>query len=237
MAKTTNFALPLLAPAQAQKHVTVNEALVRLDAVTQLRIHASDLDTPPETAENGASYIVPASAAGDWAGRFGQVAVWSNGGWVYIEPVAGWRAWHLARATPLVYDGVAWVSGVAAISSSGACTTQEIIEFDQIVPAGTSFETDGVIPAASLVFGVTARVLSEISGTLTSWRAGVQGADDRYGTGLGLGQGSYLLGLTGSPVTYYDDAPLRVGAESGAFGGGMVRFAIHLSRLTPPRAA
>lgn len=235
MAKTANFALPLLAPAQAQKHVTVNEALVRLDAITQLRIQASDLDVPPTTAENGASYIVPATATNEWAGRGGQVAVWSNGGWAFLEPVAGWRAWHLGQATTLVHDGAGWISGGVAISLNGACTTQEIIEFDQVVPAGVSFEISGAIPGSSLVSGVTARVLSVISGTLASWRVGVPGADDRFGTGLGIDENSFLLGLAGSPTAYYDDTPLRISAEAGAFAGGAVRFAIHLSRLTPPR--
>ncbi len=35
MTDTTRLGLPLLAPAQAQKHVTVNEALGRLDAVVR----------------------------------------------------------------------------------------------------------------------------------------------------------------------------------------------------------
>ena len=35
MASTAQLALPLVAPAQAQKHVTVNEALARLDAAAQ----------------------------------------------------------------------------------------------------------------------------------------------------------------------------------------------------------
>ena len=36
MAKTAQLDLPLVMPAQAQKHVTVNEALARLDAAAQL---------------------------------------------------------------------------------------------------------------------------------------------------------------------------------------------------------
>ena len=36
MARTAQLDLPLVAPSQAQKHVTVNEALARLDAVAQL---------------------------------------------------------------------------------------------------------------------------------------------------------------------------------------------------------
>ena len=42
-----NLALPYLLPAQAQKHVTHNEALQRLDAVTQLVVEAFGATTPP----------------------------------------------------------------------------------------------------------------------------------------------------------------------------------------------
>ena len=40
MADTTNLTLPLLAASQAQKHVTVNEALTRLDGMVQLTLRS-----------------------------------------------------------------------------------------------------------------------------------------------------------------------------------------------------
>lgn len=236
MANTINFSLPLLSPSQAQKHVTVNEALVRLDAVAQLRILASDIDTPPSIAQDGASYIVPETAVLAWAGRGGQVAVWSNGGWVYLEPSAGWRAWSVAEAAPLLFDGQKWIAGVFAGSPGGAMSIGDVVEFDQVVQSGTRFETTVAIPAGVLVLGITGRVLTEIAGTLSGWRIGVAGAEDRYGTGLGKQRNSYLLGLSSSPQAYYSAMPLIVGAESGFFAGGLIRFALHLMRLEPPRA-
>ena len=44
---TTHLALPLLAAAQAQKHVTHNDALLRLDAVVQTSVLAMTLTEPP----------------------------------------------------------------------------------------------------------------------------------------------------------------------------------------------
>lgn len=41
MARTTQLGLPLVLPSQAQKHVTVNEALVRIDAATQLSVRSA----------------------------------------------------------------------------------------------------------------------------------------------------------------------------------------------------
>ena len=48
-----NLALPLLLPAQAQKHVTHNEALALLDLLVQLRVQRFDARTPPEAPGDG----------------------------------------------------------------------------------------------------------------------------------------------------------------------------------------
>ncbi|MCC0809144.1 DUF2793 domain-containing protein, partial [Methylobacterium sp. W2] len=48
MSQTTdNLALPLIAAAQAGKHVTHNEALVVLDRLVQLACLDKDLTAPP----------------------------------------------------------------------------------------------------------------------------------------------------------------------------------------------
>lgn len=237
MAKTANLGLPLISPAQAQKHVMVNEAFVRMDAATQMSVLAADISDPPDLAENGVGYIVPELAGGAWAGRAGQIAVWSNGGWVYLAPAPGWRAWLVAKSSALMYDGTSWVPDAVAVSSGGAFTTNEILEFDQELGAGTAVGTEVRIPANSLVLGITGRVMDSLTGTLTSWRLGVAGSEDRYGKGMGVGAGSFLVGLSGTPVTYYADTSLLIGAEGGAFGGGRIRLAVHLTRLGAPRAS
>lgn len=195
-----------------------------------------DLFDPPSAAEDGASYIVPEFAVGAWAGRTRQIAVWSNGGWVYLAPAPGWRAWLTADSSSLLYDGETWVRSAVAVSRGGAYTTNEILEFDQELGAGTTIETDVAIPANSVVFGVTGRVVEGLSGSSTSWRLGVAGAGDRYGRGMGTGVGSFLVGLSGTPMSYYTETRLLIGAEGGAFGAGRIRIGIHLTRLGPPRA-
>ena len=47
MTNTPNLSLPYLATAQAQKHVTVNEALSQLDGLVQLSVLDRDLASPP----------------------------------------------------------------------------------------------------------------------------------------------------------------------------------------------
>ena len=237
MSRTAQLELPLVLPAQAQKHVTVNEALARLDAVAQLRVVSSALATPPATAVEGASYLVPAGAGGAWAGMGERIAVRSNGGWVFLSPRAGWRAWDESRYGVLAFDGSRWVADAIVTSPHGAATAFRVIEFDHEIAAGATNLTSAGIPSHSQVIGVTGRVIVALSGGgLTSWRIGVAGAADRYGSGLGLGAGSHLVGLSGTPVTYYAPTPLQLSAQGGTFASGTVRLAIHILTLEPPRA-
>ena len=66
---STLLSLPYIQPAQAQKHVTHNEALRILDALVQLAVESRALTEPPAIAVDGARYIVAAGATGDWAGQ------------------------------------------------------------------------------------------------------------------------------------------------------------------------
>jgi hypothetical protein len=237
MASTAQFELPLVAPAQAQKHVTVNEALARLDAVAQLRVTASALAAPPAAIVDGASYLVPEGATGAWSGQSGRIAIGANGGWVFLAPKAGWQAWDESTGARLLFDGAAWIPGALAASAHGAATIARVLEFDHPIVPGSTNSTAVAIPTHAQVIGVTGRVIGAISGSgLTGWRVGVAGADNRYGSGLGLGANSYLSGLSGSPVSYYAATPLLLSGEGGAFAGGIVRLAVHLQQLEPPRA-
>ena len=85
------------------------------------------------------------------------------------------------------------------------------------------------------MIGVSARVIEAVSGAgLTGWRVGVAGAADRYGTGIGIALNSSLRGVSGTPVAYYGDTPLRIEPEGGDFAAGKVRLAIHCLEISPP---
>ena len=235
MARTTQLGLPLVLPSQAQKHVTVNEALVRIDAATQLSVRSAAEQTPPASPAEGDIYIIASGSSGVWSSRAGEIAIWSNGGWVFLTPGQGWRAWNKATASALFYDGTAWQSGAISVSQGGASTRNVIIEFDHVVTAGATNLTGTSIPAGTQVIGISGRVLESIRGA-TAWRAGVTGADNRYASGLGIAKGAYLSGMSGAPVTYYENTALCLTAEGAPFSGGRVRLAIHGVQITPPRA-
>jgi len=57
-----NLGLPFITAAQAQKHVTHNEAIRALDAIVQLSVLSRQQLSPPIDAVNGDRYIVPVNA-------------------------------------------------------------------------------------------------------------------------------------------------------------------------------
>ena len=236
MANTPTLGLPLLDPAQAQKHVTVNEALTLIDGLVQLSLISQSLMSPPASPTEGDGYLVPAGAVNEWSGHAGEIALSANGGWIFVAPRTGWHAWIGDEAVSVTFDGSGWQLGVAAMSPNGAATGMRVLEFDHVVSAGSSNSTVGLIPAKAMVFGVTARVTSALTGSLTSWTLGVAGSESRYGSGLGLGQGSFAEGITSAPTTHYTAEPLVLTGTGGDFSGGSVRFAVHYLALTPPNA-
>ena len=100
--------LPYLQPSQAQKHVTHNEALQRLDAVTQLTLLGFAEETPPALPVEGDVYGLGAAPTGAWAGHGGDLAYWEGLAWVFITPLEGWRAWGIAEQELRVLRAGSW---------------------------------------------------------------------------------------------------------------------------------
>jgi len=234
MSDTPRLGLPLLQAAQAQKHVTVNEALVRLDGLAQLSLISISLSLPPTLASDGDCYGVAVGGVNDWAGQDGDIAIYSNGGWVFATPMAGWNAWVEDTATKVIHDDSDWVAGVAAMSPNGAAMIHQVVEEDHVIGVGATSIVPNVLPASAIIYGITGRVLTPLGGALTGWRLGVSGSDDRYGSGLGLSAGSWVRGLTSAPLTYYASTDLILTSEGADFVDGQVRLAIHFAQLTLP---
>ncbi len=108
MTSTTHLGLPLIAAAQAQKHVTHNEALQVLDALVQLAVADSDRTAPPASPGEGDRHIVAAGATGAWSGHEGEIAAFLSGGWVFVAPRRGFVALEAAGNRLLIHDGADW---------------------------------------------------------------------------------------------------------------------------------
>lgn len=236
MAETNQFGMPLLASAQAQKHVTVNEALSILDAVAQFRIASADIATPPTGVAEGTAYLIPEGAVNEWTTQAGHIAIAVNDGWRYVAPQAGWQVFNAQTGTTQLFDGVAWLDSTLAARQSGAATGIGIAEVDHVLEAGPVSSTPPVIPAGALVIGVTARVISDLVGDATSWRLGVADSDNRYGENYGMAQGSYARGMTSTPVAYYQDTALVISGDGGSLSSGAIKLDVHYLTIVPARA-
>ena len=107
--RSTLLSLPYIMPAQAQKHLTHNDALRLLDALVQLAVASATQATPPAAPEPGQRHILPAGAQSAWAGQAaGTLAVYDETGWSFVAPQAGWVAWVVDKSALWVCDGIGW---------------------------------------------------------------------------------------------------------------------------------
>lgn len=234
MSDTNQLGLPLLQPAQAQKHVTVNAALARLDGLVELTLVSRSQAAPPAVVVDGACYGVAAGAVNDWGGQDGKVAIGANGGWDFATPRRGWRAMILDEGAVAVFDGVAWREGMVTLSPRNAGLSFQVAERDHAITAGPVSTTAVMIPANSVVIGATARVVADVTGTLTSWSLGNPGAVGRFGSGLGKAAGAFARGVLGQPTAFYTPTAMQLDAAGGSFAGGTVRIAVHYMELALP---
>lgn len=108
MTETPHLGLPFIDGAQAQKHVTHNEALRILDAVIQVAVLDTSRTAPPASPVDGARHIVAVGPSGAWAGHAKAIATWEDNAWRFIVPQAGWLAWSVADDVAFVFDGAVW---------------------------------------------------------------------------------------------------------------------------------
>lgn len=107
---TTILSLPLILPAQAQKHVTHNEALVKLDLMVQLAVLNRTLTTAPALPTIGDRHIVAVGATGPWVGQAGRIALFTEAGWQFTQPLAGWQAYVIAESQMAFFNGLVWIA-------------------------------------------------------------------------------------------------------------------------------
>jgi hypothetical protein len=259
MSQSPNLALPFLAAAQAQKHVTVNEALRALDALIQIAVESAALSAPPGSPANGQRWIVGATPTGAWAGQADKLAAWQDGAWAFYAPQDGWTAWDRATARSLVYRASppGWVAA-AAIGISDADfllfddvdpTKRAVFQLSSISSATTRTYTlpNGTTTLAGLATAQTFSGNQTFSGTVT-----VSSATATIGTATGaatygLGTGATTTGntktvnvatagLSGSTTV------VNIGSTVSGAGGQMVvnlpdvQFAASVLTINAPAA-
>jgi hypothetical protein len=241
-AATPRLSLPYVAAGQAQKHVTVNEGLARLDGLVQPCVVSRATTVQPASPADGAMWIRPATATGaDWAAAPSHSLMrFEAGAWEAISPAAGFTAWIADEGQMAVFTGSAWValsstfsSLTAARSPFGADVRVEIVEVETTL-SGASVTTTAVIPARAIVLGVSTRTSAAITGAI-SYSCGVAGETGKFGSSLGVALNASNIGVVG-PTAFYADTPVVLTAAGGSFVSGKVRVAIHLLRFEAPGA-
>ena len=152
MTDTPHLGLPYLDAAQAQKHVTHNEALRILDACVHLAVVTRSAASPPATSEEGARYLVPAGATGAFAGRADAVAAWQDGAWRFLAPRAGWRLYVAEENRELLHDGGGWRDADPAPT-----------RFDDLVAIGLGATADAADSPRTLKFFAAKKVCMSVA--------------------------------------------------------------------------
>lgn len=116
MATTAHLGITLIEQAQAQKEVSVNEALLRMDALLNTGAKDKDLAAPPSSPAEGDVYIVAASATGDWTGQSGNLAYF-NQIWRFIAPREGLTLWVNDEDKAYSYNGSVWVENTVSFQN------------------------------------------------------------------------------------------------------------------------
>jgi hypothetical protein len=108
MTSSPHLALPYLDAAQAQKHVTHNDALRMLDAIVQLSVAARNVTSAPASPAEGGRWLVGSGATGAFAGNANNVAAFQDGLWRFFVPQKGWHAYVESEGSVIVFDGTNW---------------------------------------------------------------------------------------------------------------------------------
>ncbi|MGY6705317.1 DUF2793 domain-containing protein [Roseinatronobacter sp.] len=210
---SARLAMPYIQPAQAQKHVTHNEALRLLDVVVQLSLVTRTLTAPPLTPQNGSCYLVPVGAGGDWVGQAGQIALRDNDAWDFLTPRAGWLAMVLDEDRLLFFDGTDWrVPDILPdiVDRLGIQTSADATNRLAVSGAASLFTHDGSDHQMKINKAGVAQTASLLFQSDWSGRAemGLAGNDD------------FTIKTSADGTTWLD--ALRLDAGSGLAGGTAV---------------
>ncbi|HHL22178.1 MAG TPA: DUF2793 domain-containing protein [Aliiroseovarius sp.] len=236
MSDTPNLALPLIESAQAQKHVTHNEALRTLDTLVQLAVVSKDQTTPPGAPVDGESHIVPTGATGAWAGQAGKLAVWQDTAWIFHAPKEGWTAWVADIDRQWSFDGTAWVQTTPPpdfqnIPMLGINTTADATNRLSVASPATLLNNEGAGHQLKINKNATADTASLLfqSGWTGHAEMGLAGADDftvKTSDGTSWfaalkcnaadGRVSFPAGLTGRVEVFDTGNSVFIGEGAGA---------------------
>lgn len=147
MDMSPRLGLPFIAPQQAQKHLSFNEAIRALDMLVQPAVLSRTIASPPGSPASGDTYIVALSATGAWAGKDGKIASYVDGGWDFTTPANGWLTYVIDAAHIAICQSGTWSSlittGGSSIAKFGINATADLANRLAVAAAASLFTHDG----------------------------------------------------------------------------------------------
>jgi Protein of unknown function (DUF2793) len=229
--ETPNLQLPYLIAAQAQKHVTHNEAIRALDCLVQLSVKDQNQTTPPTTPANGDRYIIAAAPTGSWTGHTGQIAAWQDNAWAFYVPQTGWLAWVANDAKLVAYNGTAWVASGAGLNPTpllGINATADTTNRLALAAPASLFNHEGTDHRVKINKAAAANTASLLLQTAFGGRAeiGLTGDDNLHlkvsADGNTWRDALVLVATTGTPRL--PTASMAALPSAAIAGGGAVLF-------------
>lgn len=156
MTETPRFKLSLMSASQSQKHITFNEAMLKLDLlVGTIPVINRTRTSPPSGASDGAVYILAGSGSGDWLGfSANDLALMIDGGWRRVLPSNGMVACLNDEGGLLVwFNGSTWhvaLGGASTITETAAFTLADE-HFGATVRLNVSADANVTLPAEATV--------------------------------------------------------------------------------------
>ncbi|MBA3668357.1 MAG: DUF2793 domain-containing protein [Sphingomonas sp.] len=162
MEQTPRFALPFLAPGQAQKEWFHNEALQLADMLLCPVVETLPSTAPPASPVVGQCFVVSTGATGAWAGHDDEFAGYSEGGWRFVPPSAGLSVLIKTSGERLSWRGGFWEIGVARLREvrvNGVSVVRDRQEAIAAPAGGSTVDAEGRLAIGNILAALRAHGL------------------------------------------------------------------------------
>lgn len=203
--------LPFIAPSQAQKHVTHNEAVQRLDLLVQMALDGFDATDPPAVPEPGARFALGTGPTGAWAGQDGKIASFLGEAWIFVTPHDGWIASERTGDGVRVYREGVWRGFPDRTEALGISTQADTVNRLSVAAAATLLSHAGAGHQLKINKAESSDTASLLFQTEFAGHAE-----------MGLaGDDAFSIKVSGDGATWTE--ALRVDAQSGRITGAAVQ--------------
>jgi len=191
MTTTSHINITLVEQSQAQKEVTVNAALSRIDALLNTGVISRTTSAPPVSPAAGDVYIVGTSPTGAWAGQADNITFYDQS-WKFITPREGMTLWVNDEDVQYIYDGAEWQSQKIVVYAelTGTAHTLDGSYIGKTIPFTNASAITLTLPN-DLYAGFQCRVIQAGAGQVTFTAA--SGATRRNRSSFTKTAGQYAL--------------------------------------------